>query len=149
MTDSTLYRRNLPHAREANATYFVTWRIARTQPGLVGAERDIVVEALRHSEGRRYHLLAYVVMDDHVHAVVTPLDGARLQAILHTWKSFTAHRLQRERGRRGRVWQDESFDRIIRNEGELIEKLLYVAGNPRKRWPAVEGYPWLGGSLMG
>jgi REP-associated tyrosine transposase len=43
----------------------------------------------------------------------------------------------------GLVWQDESFDRIVRNEGELEQKFNYILGNPWKRWPSLDRYPWV------
>ena len=59
------------------------------------------------------------------------------------WKSFTAHHIKSLSGRIGSIWQDESFDRIIRDERELVEKLAYIQGNPQKRWPEIRDYPWL------
>jgi hypothetical protein len=42
------------------------------------------------------------------------------------------------------VWQFEYFDRIVRDEDELLQKLRYILGNPWKRWPGIEGYEWVG-----
>ena len=42
------------------------------------------------------------------------------------------------------MWQDESFDRIIRDEKEYSEKLKYIQNNPYKRWPELSEYDWLG-----
>ncbi len=98
------YRRKLPHWRQDQVTYFVTWRLARAREALDASERDLVVAALKSFDGQRYELAACVVMDDHVHALVRPLAGYQLKAILHSWKSFTAGQLQREHQRFGRVW---------------------------------------------
>ena len=35
------------------------------------------------------------------------------------------------------------FDRIIRDERELIEKASYILNNPVKRWPEMEEYEWV------
>jgi hypothetical protein len=51
--------------------------------------------------------------------------------------------MQREHKRLGRVWQDEYFDRIIRDDKEFGQKAEYIVGNPRKRWPTVQEYPWV------
>ncbi len=48
--------------------------------------------------------------------------------------------MQREHKRFGRVWQDESFDRIVRDDAEFAQKLDYIVGNPWKRWPQIEDY---------
>jgi len=140
--DLTIYRRILPHWRLDGSLYFVTWRLDRDQPPLDGSERDLVAGAVRYFNVTRYDLFAYVVMNDHVHALVAPTGTHALQAIVHSWKSFTAHRLQRP-GRGRRIWQPEYFDRIVRDAEEVREKLDYIVGNPFKRWPGITSYPWL------
>lgn len=104
----------------------------------------MVVSSLQHFEYQRYALLAYVVMNDHVHVILRPHVERRLQDILHSWKSYTAREMQHRHGRFGLVWQAESFDRIVRDERELREKLEYVLDNPRKRWPEIAEYRWVG-----
>ncbi|RMH25768.1 MAG: hypothetical protein D6693_08315, partial [Planctomycetota bacterium] len=137
-------RRRLPHWRMDGATYFVTWRLRSSQRELSESERSLVVDALRHFDGERYDLIGYVVMNDHVHLVVRPYEGCELSGLLHTWKSYTANRMQRETGRVGAVWQDESFDRIVRDEDEYFEKLGYILTNPQRRWPGIQEYAWVG-----
>ena len=137
------YRRKLPHWRQDQATYFVTWRLARGQEELDGSERDMVAAAMKKFDGQRYELAAYVVMDDHVHALLTPLATYELKGILHSWKSFTSRQMQRRHRRFGRVWQDEYFDRIVRDDRELAEKQKYIIVNPWKRWPEMESYLWV------
>ena len=66
------YRRRLPHWRLKGAAYFVTWRRNRSQLDLTPAERSTIVAALRYSDGERYNLDGYVVMNDHVHVLVSP-----------------------------------------------------------------------------
>ncbi len=83
-------------------------------------------------------------MDDHVHVVVAPRDGFSLQKIIHSWKSFTANRLQRDFGRFGIIWQYEYFDRIVRDGDELITKINYILGNPLRKWPELKEYAWVG-----
>ena len=137
------YRRRLPHWRREGATYFVTWRLHRSQRDLSPEERTIVLDVLRHFDGARYRLHALVVMNDHVHVVVTPLAGRELGKIFHTWKSFSAHRMQRETGRRGPLWQIDSYDRIVRCASDLVEKIRYIRNNPSRRWPGRSQYSWL------
>lgn len=49
---------------------------------------------------------------------------------------------------RFRSRQDEYFDRIVRDEAELLEKAQYIINNPFKVWPEIEEYPWVGGNLI-
>lgn len=121
---------------------FVTWRLHKNQNPLAPEERGHVVSTLQHFNSIRYELFAYVVMNDHVHALVRPFDGHRLEAILHSWKSFSATQCRRESHRAGPVWQDESFDRIVRDEDEFWKKVAYILDNPRRRWPEIRDYTW-------
>jgi len=125
-------------------TYFVTWRLHPRQPPLAPAERTLIVDALKHFDGERYLLGAYVVMDDHVHLVVQPARDHQLSTILHTWKSFTAHALQVANLREGALWQHGSHGRIIRDEDALSATWAYVLGNPKRRWGDSQPYVWAG-----
>ncbi len=143
------HKRRLPHWRFEGSVYHARWRLAGHQRALAPEERVVVVEALREFDGERYELRAFVVMDDHVHALVKPIANESLLSILHSRKSFTAHRLQREFGRVGRVWQAESFDRIVRGEREYWRVVKYILENPRRRWRGIEGYEWVGVGTCG
>ncbi len=143
MNDSShFYRRRLPHYREQYAIYFVTWRLAAVKE-LSPPERDLIAAELHHRHEQRYELYAYVVMNDHVHVLLRSLDEEPLEKIIHSWKSFTAHAMQRRHGRRGRIWQDEYFDRIVCDEKELRQKFDYILGNPWARWPGLTEYRWV------
>src|SRR5437762_6114062 len=124
------YRRRLPHWREDGATYFVTWRLAPHQPPLAPPERAVIAADFQRYDQRRYLLHAYVVMDDHVHLLFDPMAGEVLEAIVHSWKSFTAHLLQRRHHRHGQILQDEYFDRIVRDQNEFRQKFAYILKNP-------------------
>jgi REP element-mobilizing transposase RayT len=128
----TMYKGTLPHWRMDASTYFVTWRLAASQVPLRGEEKTLVADAIIHFSGVRYDVVAYVIMDDHVHVLVTPVEGISLQGIVHNWKSFTANRLQRNFARLGKIWQGEYFDRIVRDEHELMEKINYILKKPRQ-----------------
>jgi Rad3-related DNA helicase/REP element-mobilizing transposase RayT len=93
---------------------------------------EIVEQALRFFDGQRYVLSHFVVMPNHVHALVRPVQGHPLKEILHSWKSFTAHKLNKLIGRTGTFWQDESFDCIVRNEAQLEKYAAYIRENSRK-----------------
>ena len=142
MTSSHFPRRNLPHIRREGATYAVTWVLADRRRPLEAAERDRVLDSLRHFAGQRYDLLAAVVMEDHVHALLTPFAPYPLSKIMHSWKSFTAHELVKT-GRAAPVWLDEYHDTIIRNKVHLNAVIEYIKHNPTMRWPGIARYRWL------
>ncbi|MBI1292834.1 hypothetical protein GC173_16590 [bacterium] len=93
---------------------------------------QIVESALRHFDGERYDLGDFVIMPNHVHVLMTPSEGHGLSEILHSWKSFTAHAINKRREAQGAVWQDESFDHIVRSEAQLEHFQRYIAENPAK-----------------
>jgi len=138
-----IYRRKMPHWRLAGSVYFVTWRLEFTQPELTTDERSVIMSALRHFDNHRYDLYAAVVMHNHVHTLVEPLEKHRLQDLVHSWKSFTAHKFSKDYGREVPIWQQEYFDRIVRDEEEFFTKVEYIINNPLKIWADVEGYPWI------
>ncbi|MFI4861545.1 MAG: REP-associated tyrosine transposase, partial [Phycisphaerales bacterium JB063] len=148
--DQTLARgrRNLPHWEQGGSTYFITFRVKRGE--LTGAERRIALEAARHWHGERMDLHAAVVMPDHVHLLLTPRRADEenwhsLSSLLHSIKSFSANQINKARGATGPLWQDESFDRIVRDEDEFYEKWNYIRSNPVKSGLTDEGgqYDWL------
>jgi len=73
-------------------------------------------------------------MPDHVHLICTPLadsDGPySIPEIMHAIKSESAHRINEALGRKGRVWQDESFDHVLRSDESLAQKIAYMLENP-------------------
>jgi valyl-tRNA synthetase len=92
----------------------------------------VVADALIHFDGERYDLGAWVVMPNHVHVVITPRGGHPVGDILHSWKSFTAHKINELLGRTGPFWQHESYDHIVRNERALYKIQEYIDRNPDK-----------------
>jgi carbamoylphosphate synthase large subunit/REP element-mobilizing transposase RayT len=91
---------------------------------------EIVVKALRHFDHDRYVLDAFVVMPNHVHVLVLLAEGQPLADVLHSWKSFSAKAINQQLGRTGRIWQEESYDRIVRDWNELIRYRDYITRNP-------------------
>jgi REP element-mobilizing transposase RayT len=103
---------------------------------------DVVEGALREFDGVRYKLFAWCVMPNHVHVVFQPLGEWELARILHSWKSFTAHRVLREFGIRGTFWQREYYDHLIRDGEQFSRAVKYVVENPRRA--GLEGWRWVG-----
>jgi REP element-mobilizing transposase RayT len=96
------------------------------------ALRTTVENALRHFDNDRYKLLDYVVMPNHVHAIVTPF-GEHLLSSIHSWKSFTAHKINDALKRCGPFWQKESFDHIVRSAESLAKFREYIEANRKCR----------------
>ncbi len=93
---------------------------------------SLVEEALLRLDGERYQLHAWVVMPNHVHVLFTPGHGWSLSAILHSWKSFTSKRANRILARCGKFWQEEYFDRYIRDQQHFQRAVEYIELNAVK-----------------
>gem|GEM_PF-2377851 len=113
----------------------------------------MVAQALRYHDGERYTLYAFVVMPNHVHALVKPHEGFTLSQILHTWKSFTAHEAQKIAQAAGlsipkgeAFWQRESYDHLVRDEADFARIFEYILQNPVKAGLCAkpEDWPYLG-----
>ena len=98
---------------------------------------EIVANALRYFDRVRYELHAWCVMPNHVHVLLHVERGADLPNIVHSWKSYTAHRIDR-----GVIWQREYFDRVIRSVPELNDTRQYIRANPAKA--GLMHWPWVG-----
>jgi len=89
-------------------------------------------------------------MPDHVHLILTPLLDTeakrtnRLPEILQGIKSASAHAIAKRIGSK-LIWQEESFDHLLRSSESLDAKMLYLLQNPvRTGLVAVwSEYPWI------
>jgi REP element-mobilizing transposase RayT len=94
---------------------------------------DAVVAEMQRDDGTLFEVGCRVVMSNHVHAVVRPLEPEfPLENVLKRWKGASAVAINRLRERTGTLWQRESFDRIIRDEEHLWRAIQYIGRNPRK-----------------
>jgi putative transposase len=106
-------------------------------------------EGARVTQGR-VSLRAIVVMPDHVHMLFEPLRGADgwpypVRGVLQCFKGATAHRINKLLGWSGPLWEEESFDHVLRSDEDLKEKCEYMRQNPVRRGLAQrpEDYRWL------
>jgi REP element-mobilizing transposase RayT len=92
-----------------------------------------------------------VVMPDHVHMIFVPeIDQVRqeifsLERIMKAIKGSSSHLINRQLGGSRRVWQEESFDHVLRSSESLDEKIRYVLNNPVRRGlvSSPSEYAWL------
>ena len=103
---------------------------------------QVVQDALKHFDGERYDIVAWVVMPNHVHVVLTPFAEHELSRIVQSWKSFTAKEINRMLNRRGSLWMEEYYDHLIRDEKDLGNQVDYVLKNPER--VGLKGWPWYG-----
>jgi hypothetical protein len=77
-------------------------------------------------------------MPDHAHMIFVPLVDEQkseiisLATITQAIKGASAHEINRRLGRKGPVWQEESFDHVLRCSETLDHKIAYVLNNPAR-----------------
>ncbi len=94
-------------------------------------ERTITLDALKFWDTKKWKIYAAIILPDHVHILSQPLPQKEggffdLAEIIHSVKSFSAQKISQHRGVQGRIWQDERYDRIVRDEAEFLEKWNYL-----------------------
>ncbi|MEQ1812440.1 MAG: transposase [Terricaulis sp.] len=94
------------------------------------ANAEIVQDSLLHGDGDRYALAAWCIMPTHVHVLVEQFSDWPLAKVIHSWKSFTAHAINKNEGRIGALWLREYFDRFMRSEDQFTWTVEYIERNP-------------------
>jgi len=146
-----VYRRRLPHYRSPGCIYHSRFSV---YPDFERFTQDwmfeVVESAILKHHKRECLILAYIIMANHAHVVMQPLPIAndplkwcdyrafyRLENITGRIKGRSSRIINQRIGRKGHIWQDESYDRTVRNERDLENVIDYVQHNP-VRWRLVE-----------
>jgi REP element-mobilizing transposase RayT len=100
---------------------------------------DQMSRSLLHFQNQRHFTSSFTVMPNHVHLTIQPLEGFELEDILESIKGYVARDVNRRLNRTGKLFEQESYDRIVRDERHLFHCLQYIgnnaddAGIPRER----------------
>jgi len=148
-----------PHS-DPTHLYFITatvlgWKQLFTEPTYA----DIVLNSLDwHRQNNHWMLYAYVLMPNHLHAIVKPREDQTISTVLQSLGSFTAHailtslknegrhdllaffsqRADRDASKEHQIWQPIQAKNVY-SAAFLREKLDYVHNNPvAKHWRLVE-----------
>ena len=90
----------------------------------------IVGDTLQHFDGQHFEMVSYVVMPNHVHVLFRPLGEHTVGEIVKSWKSFSAREVNKRLGKKGALWMDEYWDRLIRDEAHFEQVVDYIRNNP-------------------
>ena len=96
--------------------------------------RELLMNALLYFHGKRWWVGDFVIMPNHVHGLFAPIQEFALERVLQSVKSYVAKQLRSIDAdlTRGKVWQQESYDRLVRNRDELGRWRRYIRENPVK-----------------
>jgi REP element-mobilizing transposase RayT len=103
----------------------------------------LVEKALLHHHERRFRLLAWVVMPNHVHALIE-VGETPLTKIIQNWKSIVAVEANKMLVRRGPFWQPDYWDHYMRDVEQTRKTVRYIENNPvkAKLCRAAEDWPF-------
>ena len=150
LPDRKKLHHDVPHWVEDGALFFVTLNCSeRGRDQLIQREvADGLLNAARfYHDQRKWHVALWLVMPDHLHALLSFSREAVMEDLLKSWKRYTARQL-------GISWQDGFFDHRLRNAEEEQAKHHYIRHNPVRKglcdspeeWP--HQMRWSGKALL-
>lgn len=132
--DGSLFHIRIAIDRESNQRLLIVAPLAQA----------LLDSARAYETKQRWHITLFLIMPDHVHALLSFARDASMSKTVGDWKHFHARK-------RGIVWQQGYFDHRLRDDerGEqLSAKMNYIRQNPvaaglcskAEDWPWVIGY---------
>jgi REP element-mobilizing transposase RayT len=60
------------------------------------------------------------------------LSAWQIEDVLKSWKGFTSREINQALGQKGQLWQEDNWNRVIRDEAHWLKVMRYIANNPAK-----------------
>lgn len=122
--------------------YFIT-AVTYNRENILTDNFSLVCSACVHARKMHpFQLYAWVVLPNHVHAIIEPT-RSNPSIIVHTFKQkFSALYRMKSRIFLGRLWQNRFWDHIIRNRTDMMRHLDYIHYNPVKHGLAADPYEY-------
>ena len=108
--------------------------IPLTEPSLAA----MLLDSVRFYRGRKiWHPALFLLMPDHLHALLSITPDRRMSRVIGDWKRFHA-------SRHGIRWQENYFDHRVRDDAQLGFKYEYILRNPVVKGFCAkpEEWPW-------
>ncbi len=103
----------------------------------------ICIDSIMYPNEKDYNLICYCVMPNHVHIVFELLQGNRgISKIMQGVKRASSRKCNKSLDKEGKFWQDESYDRFIRDDREYYYTIRYVLKNPVKAGLVKDWQSW-------
>ncbi len=97
------------------------------------AVAKLVMDSLHFNDEKEYDLKCAVLMGNHMHFVVETFQNSMpLQKILQNLKKFTGRQANCILERSGKFWEEETFDKVIRDHEHFSNTINYCLNNPVK-----------------
>jgi type I restriction enzyme R subunit len=92
----------------------------------------IVADSLMHFDGQRYCMGDFVIMPNHVHLLAVFPAAEAMKPQCDSWLHFTARLINQTINEKGKFWQQEPFDHLVRSPAHYEYLRQYIADNPHK-----------------
>ena len=89
-------------------------------------------DAILRFHAQRYEIGCFTIMANHCHVVIRPYEGVDVESEVGAMKKVVTLFINEQEGLAGPLWQQESYDRIIRDEEHLYRVIQYIGANPRR-----------------
>jgi REP element-mobilizing transposase RayT len=140
------YPRRLHHLvpawAQAGACFHIRLRIEQAKPGspsLIEARvaHGLLAAVRFYHERQRWHCRLFLLMPDHIHALLAFPAESHLSRVIGEWKHYASRQWDIN-------WQANYFDHRIRNAPGLAEKYAYILRNPvvKGLCQCEEDWPW-------
>ena len=132
-----LYHTVPPWVREG-ALFHIRIRVASLQPIPLtepALATRLIAAAQHYHEHQRWFCRLFLLMPDHLHALLAFPMTAQMSRVIGDWKRFTAQNS-------GILWQSNYFDHRLRDDRKSTETYAYIQRNPLARRLCAEDQPW-------
>lgn len=142
------HRLDRPLYAEASRITFITICAARPQRPFVRSELNLAVLDLLGVEQTRQNctVFTYCLMPDHIHFLVKPnVDGVSVLTFTDQFKGKSTN-ASWNHGWRGKLWQRDYYDHVVRDDESLTAIAQYILNNPVRTGlvATAEEWPWSG-----
>jgi len=124
----------------AGERYHIRLRIEGAQRPLTdsGLAPHLLDSAVLYHDRRRWHAWVFLLMPDHLHAVMSFSPDVSMSRVVGDWKHY-------QKRQHGIVWQEGYFDHRLRNAEQAVVKCHYIRMNPVRRGlcKVPEEWPWV------
>lgn len=95
-------------------------------------KREIKKLILENQEKFKIKVIAYCIMNNHLHLLLNFKDPKDLSGYMHKINTSYAIYYNKNHKRTGYVYKDRFYSQIIKNKGHLINAIIYIHNNPVK-----------------
>ena len=115
--------------RSSEGSYFISTQTADRRPFFRHARwARLMLGTIKHYDRTGYNLHAFVIMPDHLHLLITPIES--VEKSVQLIKGGFSFRAKHELDWKFDIWQPRFTDHRIRDEEDWNRHLKYIRSNP-------------------